>query len=116
MNEKLKAKQSNIVLKQLNNGTIKTDVITFMSISCAIPKYEAREIVESIIKENHIEVKRVTKSGALREWFLAQDDTFAITKDMLKQKCEELDMKGGSVKYYIDSYMMAIEIAKKLKS
>ena len=58
---------------------------------------------------------KVTKAGALKEWFLAQSDPTTITSEQIGTKCLELEMKGGSVTYYKNAYKLAIELANQMK-
>jgi len=80
-------------------------------------KTEARSCVEEVIETENLAIpKKVTKVGALKEWFLSQDNPCEVTKGEIKDKCIELEMKGGSVTYYVNSYLLAIDLAKDLNS
>jgi len=101
------------VIAFIKGGKSVADIVAFLVMADVYAtKTEARSCVEALIIEEGLEPpKKVTKVGALKEWFLSQENPTSVTKDQIKQKCIDLEMKGGSVTYYVNSYHLAIELA-----
>ena len=111
-------KLDNQVKAFIKAGKSDSDIIVFLTMNNQdLTKAEARTYLTDFKTANNLEtVKKETKSGQLKAWFLAQPDLLVVTKKQIKDKCLELDMKGGSVTYYVNSYHLAIEVASQLAS
>lgn len=75
-------------------------------------KAECRALVTKTLKDaNLTAVKKVPMSVQLKEWFIGLEDPINMTKEELVKKINDIGMNGGSVKWYTDMYMSAIELA-----
>ena len=100
----------------VESGKSLADIVNFYSMTVSMTKTEIRTLVELHMEEHDLIVpKKESKSGALKAWFLDQENPLTITKDQIKAKCIELDMKGGSVTYYINAYSLAIDLTTQLE-
>lgn len=103
------------VIEFIENSKTMNDIVTFLSMTLPNTKTEIRTEVERIMVENGLAVqKKESKSGALKAWFLDQPNPLDVTKDQIKKMCNELEMKGGSVTYYVSAYTLAIELTNKI--
>ena len=115
MNKALKTE----ITKHINNGRTVEDCVSLLLMTHPEDyptKTDARNVVLEIIESEGLNTKKASKSGALKDWFLQQDDPTSITSEQVKSQCEALEMKGGSVQYYVNSYKLAIELYGKIQS
>lgn len=113
MNNKTKKQ----IVSLLESGKSVEDCVSLLIItdpSTYPTKVSARNDIQELMETESLVVKKANKSGALKEWFMGQEDPLSVTSDQIKEKCQELDMKGGSVQYYINSYKLAIELMTKI--
>jgi hypothetical protein len=103
------------VIKMIAQNISINDIVTILSHSINDSKANVRKEVYIAIESNNLELpKKESKSGKLKEWFLSQKDITTLTKEDLYQKCKELEMKGGSIMYYVNSYILVINIFNSL--
>ena len=106
------------ITAQLSAHVTVNDIIAVLSImyKTEFPsKSDARTYLSEYMTDNKLHpTKKETKSGALKAWVLSNENPVSITKSQIKDKCIELDMKGGSITYYVNSYSLAFELAAKL--
>ena len=79
-------------------------------------KRDAREIVGSIGEKYKLKNKKLNKSEELKEWFFSLDkeEMLSIKKVDVKKECVNIGMKGGSIDYYCNSYMLSVAMYKEL--
>ena len=78
-------------------------------------KAKCRAVVTEVLKDADLTPKKkVPMSVQLKEWFLNLDEPLEMTKDDLVKQINDLGMSGGSVKWYTDMYMSAVELATKI--
>lgn len=101
----------------LANGKTVEDCVTMMTMIHGYKtKSEARgELTSMMESEGLTPVKKASKSQGLKDWFLSLDNPLDASSEDIKKKCEELEMKGGSVQYYINSYKLAIDLFGQIK-
>jgi len=104
------------IVEFIEAGKSKEDCVTFLVMTNSYEtKTLARDFVEQIIEENDLVTTKITKSDLLKEWFLKLENPLEITKEEIQAKCKELEMKGGSVQYYVNAYRLAIDLTKQVK-
>jgi len=105
-------------LELLNKNISTSDIIVLLTLTETIfnnNKSTTRTWLEDFMKANNIAKPiKLTKSGQLKDWFLSNPDPLSLTKLDIKEKCIELDMKGGSVTYYVNAYSLAVDLHKQL--
>jgi len=78
-------------------------------------KAKCRAVVTEVLKDaDLVPTKKKPMSVQLKEWFLDLDEPLAMTKEELVKQINNLGMSGGSVKWYTDMYMSAVELATKI--
>ena len=110
----LTKEQSTEIVDFVKSGKSVEDCVTYLTMIYTAQfatKTLARTLIGELLeKKNLIPTKKVSKSQGLKDWFLSQEDPTAVTPEQVKKQCEELEMKGGSVQYYINSYKLAIDL------
>jgi len=109
------------IIGMLETGMSKEDVITIMYHKYKEQeelntKSKVRALVESVMEESGLVITKVTKADQIKEWLLAQPDPLKVTKDQIKAQCLELEMKGGSIQYYVMGLTTAQDLARQLTS
>lgn len=79
-------------------------------------KANARKLIEEVMEDNDLTIeKKKPMSHQLKEWYLAQGtEALELTKDQIEKQAKAIGMTKGSLKYYVDMYTNASEIAKQL--
>ena len=110
------AKTDKNVIGYIESNKSVEDIVVLLTMTDVYPtKAEARTYVTELLSAKGLAAKKtITKVSQLKEWFLNQDNPTMVTKEEIKQQCETIGMKGGSIQYYINSYTLAIELAKDL--
>jgi hypothetical protein len=110
-------KLNNEIISHITGGRTVEDTVTFLVMTEEFAtKSEARTMVTELLEANGISTKKISKSDGLKKWFLALENPLDTTSADIKKVCVELEMKGGSIQYYINSYKLAIELLKKVQS
>ena len=111
------AKTDKTIINHITNGKSIEDVVTLLTMTDVFEsKSVARTYVTELLEvENLVPVKKETKVGQLKKWFLSQDNPTSVTKEQIREQCVTIGMKGGSIQYYINSYSLAIELSLELK-
>ena len=106
-----------LIIKHIEDGKTIEDVVSLLTMlhgDMFETKTSAREHVTALLEEKNIETKRVSKSGQLKDWFLSQEDPTSVDGKTIKEQCELLEMKGGSVQYYVNAYKLAIDLVSQV--
>ena len=104
------------IIKMVGKGRSVEDITVLLFMNDEYDtKAKCREAVNEVLTtENMVPVKKKPMSVQLKEWFLAQPDPLALTKDDIKKQIDLLGMSGGRVKWYLDMYTSAIDLANKI--
>jgi len=106
-----------VVLDLLTKGKSVSAIVSYLVTGDLISnKEEAKAYVLEVAEDNGISTKKVTKADELKKWFLAHDEPSKVTMANVKAECERLEMKGGSVQYYVNSYKLAIDLYSKISN
>ena len=93
------------------------DVVSFLVITDQFPtKSAARDEVKKVMDEHSLVVtKTVSKAQMLKDDFLTLENPLALTKEDIKAMVIKHDHKAGSIQYYVNSYLLAIDLVKKIQ-
>ena len=106
-----------VVLDLLTKGKSVSAIVSYLVTGDLIEnKDDAKAYVLEVAEDNGISTKKVTKADELKKWFLAHDEPSKVTMANVKAECERLEMKGGSVQYYVNSYKLAIDLYSKISN
>ena len=106
-----------VVLALLEKGKSVSAIVSYLVTGDLIEnKDDAKAYVLEVAEDNGISTKKVTKADELKKWFLEHGEPSKVTMAEVKAQCEKLEMKGGSVQYYVNSYKLAIELYSKLSN
>jgi len=93
------------------------DVVSFLVITDQFStKSAARDEVKKVMDEHSLVVtKTVSKAQMLKDDFLTLENPLALTKEDIKAMVIKHDHKAGSIQYYVNSYLLAIDLVKKIQ-
>jgi len=94
------------------------DVVSFLVITDQFStKSAARDEVKKVMDEHSLVVtKTVSKAQMLKDDFLTLEDPLALDKEDIKVMVIKHDHKAGSIQYYVNSYLLAIDLVKKIQA
>ena len=111
----MSTKNEKVVFDLLSKGKSVSAIVNYLVVTDMVDnKEDAKELILQVAEDNDISTKRASKAEALKTWFLGHEDPTTITGAEIKAQCESLEMKGGSVQYYVNSYKLAISLFKKV--
>ena len=99
-------------------GKTLEDIVSYLVITDQhANKSLARTEIQKYLDDNKLEIiKPVSKAQQLKDDFLQLDNPLDMTKEQIKALVIKHDHKAGSIQYYVNSYLLAIDLVKKIQA